>query len=425
MNTKHPIDDFFHSKLQDFEMEPPMHLWENIDKKRSFTYRLRKSRYLQMRLLTGILLLSILIAWQIRPKSINLGAFPIPAISSSQTAVTPQDSAEDAPVNNQTISAESEATTFSAIAPVKIIQDAVPPYSPKNQDLAFVAPAPAEKAALDPATTGTRNHAPKPLPENEIGALQYPLAAIEALPLAPIDRAPRKWQISAAVMAAPERAFRQLTPVNGASDAFIDARQAYETPWLSYTMGIELQAVSPSGLALATGIQYNRINEKFDYYNPAEKRFIVSDIKGPGAFLVGRDTTVISGQRWKTSHNYQSTLAIPLLLGYEKSHGKATFIIYGGPMIHIYNDYRKDLQNAESGYPVSISPETDNYLVASTRTRGQLSWQIRAGVQYDWKPGIQVFLAPQLRFSPGAGTTLNKEQYLVSGLSAGLKTRIY
>lgn len=424
MNSKHPIDEFFHSKLQDFEMDPPMHLWENIEKKRSsvFWLTIRKG------LVIGLILGGTLIWWQTRPENPQMGNFPIPLNTTPIVSETANPGSTEIAALPHTPDfpkiVQSNSTTAKTV-----LQHTPDPIFPKGESTSHSHPLASDKQSLSELTVSEQ-------PNSSVASEMLPLPVLSPLvsgqgnptlqqnAVLPVKRLSNKWKLSLNVFAAPEYALKKLSPQNDASDAFLQAQQNTEQAWLSYSTGIEIQAVSPRGLTFATGLQYNRINEKFDFYNPSEKRLKISDVKGPGNYLVGLDTIVITGQRWKTSRNYQTALAIPLLLGYEKSKGKISLGVYGGPLIHIYNDYRKDLPDQE-GYPVRLSGASDDPLATDFPAAWQLSWQIRAGLQYNWTPKMQLFTAPQFRFSRGAGTILTKENYWVGGLTMGVRTRIY
>ena len=158
-------------------------------------------------------------------------------------------------------------------------------------------------------------------------------------------------------------------------------------------------------------------DEKFDYYNPSETRLKTAPIEGPAGLLVAQDTIAVTGQRWKTARNYQRSLAIPLLLGFERARGKTTLAVYGGALLELRTDYRKVILDPESGDPVEL---------AGTSTQGwQLNWQLHAAWQYRISPTIQVFVAPQLSLISPVTTDYGRERFFATGLAAGIRTRMY
>lgn len=424
MNSKHPIDEFFHSKLQDFEMDPPMHLWENIEKKRRVPFWLSYKNAIGKGFMFLLVGSSTLIWWLNKSEIPEMGAFPIPINDVTMAIRSPNSLVKVIPT--QEFASELKKTATSAVE--MVLQKTADPVFPKEELTSQSSTVSVERYNVREMSSPKQKEALVAVPIPSLPVLapvnSQDNQTLQQYPVLPVKRFSPRWKLSLQIWGAPEYALKKRSPQNNASDAFLQAQQNTEQAWLSYSTGIEIQAQNSGGFTFTTGLQYGSINEKFDFYNPSETRFKISEVKGPGNYLVDLDTIAITGQRWKTSRNYQTAIAIPLFMGYEKSKGKISIGVYGGPLIHIYNGYRKDLLDQE-GYPVRLSGTSDSPLATGFPAAWQLSWQIRAGLQYNWTPKMQLFTAPQFRFSRAAGTTLTKENYWVGGLTMGVRTRIY
>lgn len=413
MNNHHPIDDFFRSKLQDFELDPPMHLWDHIETERNARLRGAPFGKKSTRLiLASIVVLSAGLFWWFGATSTpGLGAFPVPLKGGNAAVLVPT---SEPPIANQPPALYVQADPVLAIATAL----------PKKEDIlpALVAESTLSSDQLIPAESAPMPDAPLQLALPEIAA-RYPglLPAkapegLNATPL-PIEKATPGWRLYLSAFAGPQMAFKSWTPGSGFDETAISRQREAEQPWLSDFRAIGLHWVSPTGLTVTTGVQYHTLNEKFDYYNPSETRLKTAPIEGPAGLLVAQDTIAVTGQRWKTARNYQRSLAIPLLLGFERARGKTTLAVYGGALLELRTDYRKVILDPESGDPVEL---------AGTSTQGwQLNWQLHAAWQYRISPTIQVFVAPQLSLISPVTTDYGRERFFATGLAAGIRTRMY
>ena len=409
MNNHHPIDDFFRSKLQDFELDPPMHLWEGIDKR-------RKPVPFILKLLAGTAVIAMTWAgWYLTHPSAELNAFPIPlggqvvTQAPKQFPLQPETVGKATPPtaaivsnNNPPIAAASSAPTPALLPAIAAM---VPPTAPAVSEI---------------STTNARMYPELLVPPI---AISYPELLSVAPPELPavvpplIDKAAAAWHLHLAAFAGPQGALRRWTPSGAFDEATLARQQQAETPWLSDFRGVHLYAVSPGGFALATGVQYSSVYEKFDYYNPREIRLKISPIEGPAGLLVAQDTVMVTGQRWKTARNYHRTLGIPLLLGFERARGKTSLGVYGGTILHIRTDYRRVMLDPKTGDPMEVTATQPDAL--------RLSWQLHAAWQYRVSPALQVFVAPQLGITSPVSTNSGREQFFTAGLAAGIRTRIY
>lgn len=128
----------------------------------------------------------------------------------------------------------------------------------------------------------------------------------------------------------------------------------------AFSAGIRYTKVFNNGMSLRSGLNYSQINEKFQYLNPRDIRYILvitpRDIISGGNVVTVYDTVryTQTGTREKTTYNRYRSIDIPLQLGYEFGNGRLHTNISAGAIVNLYSWHKGDV--LDSAYqPVSIT----------------------------------------------------------------------
>jgi len=221
----------------------------------------------------------------------------------------------------------------------------------------------------------------------------------------------------------PDIAFRTLKPKTADYYEYSQTREDTESRGISFSSGLRFSVVSNYGWALRTGIVYSQINEKFDYLSEDEVRTTIKTIYGPGNVVIGYDTLVENGSRFKTTYNHYKMIDIPLIVGYEvNAKNKMSFSLNGGVYLNIMSRQKGDFLSPENKL-VSFTSEEENPYPAF-KSRLNLSLFGSVGVMYNITDQWQLLLEPQVRYYMDPLTNRNymvEQSYFSTGLITGLR----
>lgn len=197
----------------------------------------------------------------------------------------------------------------------------------------------------------------------------------------------------------------------------------------AYSAGVRFTKVFNNAMSVKAGVNYSQINEKFNYVNPAELRFITVIttrviIRAPGDTLYINDTLRYqqSGTRVKTTYNKYRSIDIPLMLGYELGNGKVHANISAGAIINLYSWYKGDV--LDSLYqPVSINSGKSSSAY-QYKTNIGVGFISSVSVYYKLNDQWHLLLEPYFRYnlSPMSKENLNIQQrYHTAGIRAGIR----
>ncbi|MEO7177199.1 MAG: hypothetical protein ABIV51_14750 [Saprospiraceae bacterium] len=175
-------------------------------------------------------------------------------------------------------------------------------------------------------------------------------------------------------------AFRKFDTKSGENIAVLVAREQTETAWYSYELGGELGVRFHKGLAIKTGLLYNQIREKFDYF---QDNFVFLSPEGD----------VKTGVRIIENTNRYTFVDIPLSVGYIAREGHWGWHGFVGAAYNVsFAAEGKVLSSA--GNPMAIGDASNTVTFASN---AGLSAHIQAGIDYYIGHRINLFLRPQFR----------------------------
>lgn len=454
MNESHPIDDLFRGRLKEYEMAPPMQLWDAIEQKRrrprtAFWWLPKKG------LLLGIGLLVIAIAGLLLFRSFDTNApalqhFPIyleqenttagqpgPDLEESQKlAILPLPSEQsDSPTappflpattneNNQIVTNSNDYSTNIQDAAPQVAS--TPPLSPSQQKpLLNSEEEKAETTAIaqKESINNQRNHleafsrlassAPAPLEAN---------ASVAEQPTWPVwtSRSGNGITYYMEAFGSPGFASRSLTPANETFSFLSQEWEAAQQQQSALQFGLRLAAVNRTGWSLRTGFHFTQIQESFNYVHHTAE---IEQIYDPDGGFVREDTIFVPSGAAVSSQNEYALLDLPLILGYQKRFQRWTVSAQAGPIFNLSFQPRGTLINPNRQLVAVASPEAQS---AFRSTLG-INWYAGLGLQYEVQPGVHLMLEPHLRFQQRsfmeAGFPI-QQKFLTGGVSVGVRKQI-
>lgn len=210
---------------------------------------------------------------------------------------------------------------------------------------------------------------------------------------------------------------------------YLKKKDSSENIMGSYTAGVRLSKTLGEHFVVKSGIQYSQVNEKFNYTNENEIRFITvvtirTIIRSPGDTLIIRDTSLVQqqGTRVKTTYNKYRSLDIPLILGYEWGGEKLRVSVNAGIILN--------LQSWQQGETLDT-----NYIPAAFNSKAGMNFKrniglsIYAGLSVIKKVGknSELFFEPYFRKNLGnmtESTSVFQQKFNTTGISIGLRYKL-
>lgn len=412
MNNRE-FDRIFRERLENFETEPPMHLWGNIVEARAATRRpwLWWSGGIGMLTLTACIGIWLMGASGSQAEMVVKGAFPIPVEATA-----------------------GETPTSPPVATISEEAAAPPAVTPPAQVVAERETEQEEQSALVQAAE-TTNFA-----QEETAAPAASVASFDALgsarfqPLAcsrfkdgfpenscrPFSK--EKWGLNwyAEVAGSPEYVFRSLSPREKEYAGYAEARNEMEEIRGGFSAGLRLSAVTDFGLSLRTGLQYSQINEVLNFRDPDDVRIIVTNVYDGFGNIIGSDTIYEAGTHIRITYNRYRMVDLPVMLGYEFQFPRFSMTVHGGAIFNLAFAKKGDI----------LSPEGDPVGIASSeafRDRMGLSLAGGIGFNYRLKPDLQFVLEPQFRVVLDPVTRSDyplRQEYFLTGINLGLRYKL-
>ena len=230
--------------------------------------------------------------------------------------------------------------------------------------------------------------------------------------------------------AGPDKAFENYKSYGDTASTNYLARRKASTKFASaFSAGARYTKVFNNGTSVRAGINYTQVNEKFQYFNPNEIKFVTVIttrvvIRAPGDTIYINDTLQYqqSGTRIKTTFNRYRNIDVPLVIGYELGNGKIHANINAGVIINIYSWYHGDV--LDSLYqPVTITTGKSNSVYQFKNNIG-VGFLAGVSVYYRMTDKLHLVLEPYFRYnlSPMSKQNLNLQQkYSIGGVRAGIR----
>jgi len=217
---------------------------------------------------------------------------------------------------------------------------------------------------------------------------------------------------------APEYVMRSLEAKTPEDDPYRQRRSNTEATLYGVSGGVRLSIVTRRGLALRTGMIYNRILERFNLEKEGDTR-IVQVVQ---AGTMDTITTVERGTTILRSYNRYHSIDIPLLLGYEIEAGKFNFSINSGVYFNIFARQKGKILS-QSDEPEFITSNNPQRINAFEKDLG-ISIYGSIGLNYQIRPNLQLLIEPNLRYQLKPITLETyplEQQYINVGLLLGVR----
>jgi hypothetical protein len=450
MNNRHPLDEVFRHKLQGYEAEAPMHLWDKIAQQRDRQPWLKSwmkqhpplAALAGALVVVGILRLSL---FMLQPgEAPALSSFPILAVPEAPMPPL-AGTAPSAPVLAEL--SETRALVPEAL-PARAI--AAPPASAPS--LRQAAAAALAQAAEDGATQLARLAAAPAVgaaPPEELASAAAP-AKLEAPALLPsrleqvaahkpgflsnlFSPEPRcahfgagPWRFYVDALVSPDLAFRNLQSRNPEYEHYLESRNETESYLFAFSGALRLSAVNQSGLAIRSGINYSQISEKFDYFSGSEQIVKYISRFDQQGNVIGTDTIIEVGTRHKVTHNTYRMLDIPFLLGYEVGGNKLKASVNAGAYLNLLFRQRGDFLSPQDMTPVSFDSSNPNAYPVFRQQVG-LGWYGSVGLAFQAGQNLQFLVEPHFKLFPRPVTLdqfVLEQRYLTTGIFVGLRAQL-
>lgn len=232
------------------------------------------------------------------------------------------------------------------------------------------------------------------------------------------------------VYAGPDMGIRSFGSfgADSTSDAYLQRRKQSTKFRSAFSAGVRYTRVFANGISLRTGVNYSQLNEKFQYINPKDIRYIL--VITPRDVIIGGVNTTIydtlryvqEGTRVRTTYNRYRNVDIPLQVGYEFGNGRLHTNISAGVIVNLYSWQRGDM--LDSAYqPVSITTGKANgdYGFRTNIGAGFLGC---VSMYYKLNSRLHILAEPFLRynFNPITSDKLNiTQKYHTIGLRLGVR----
>ena|GEM_PF-3170195 len=216
----------------------------------------------------------------------------------------------------------------------------------------------------------------------------------------------------------PEYVIRNLSAKTAEDENYRRRRDDTEATLYGLSGGVRLSVVTRRGLALRTGVVYNRIMERFKLEKEGDVRIVQIVPAGTTDTI----TSIETGTTVVRSYNRYHAIDIPLLLGYEIEAGKFNFSINAGAYFNIYARQKGKILS-QSDTPEFITSNNPQRINAFKKDLG-ISVYGSVGLNYQIRPNLQLLIEPNLRYQLkpiSLETYPLEQQYINVGLLLGVR----
>jgi hypothetical protein len=432
MNRNHPLDEVFRRKLEAYEVEIPPHIFGQIQEKRNKSHLLMLQIKSQLPLLLLYSLLSITAFTfydhhLLAPSSgLSYQQASSPGLKGYTLMPTPNDNTTaTALISGHKAKKKKTPRPKNGIINKQPAAKVSNPPGLKNK---AVPPASKEAASLNPRPTTIKpvaNLAPLRKKSNHPGLYQTgkrPILGFQPSPRCP-RFGPDNWRIYLEALVAPDIPFRFISADAPDLETYVARREATEKQQLAYSSSLRLSLVSNKGFVFRAGATFSQINERFRYLNESEIRTIVTDIYDQNGNIIGTDTALVLGTRYKVSQNKYRMLDIPVIFGYQFKKKAMRLSVNAGLLVNLAFRQKGDLLSPIDLQPVSIDSGTPDAYPAFKQQAG-LGWYGSLGLEYELGTDLYLMLEPYAKSFPRSLTTAQygvQQRYFHAGIFIGLK----
>jgi hypothetical protein len=466
MNERNPIDDLFREKLQGYNLDSPMFLFDKIAEERAQRAAVvpPSPKYGAWLLILALLIpvLGSIWIWHevVDRKPRPNQAFPIPQFEAPVAAntisipsLTPTEQEKQAgsianstvtasiPVNKLTTKNSQSATTQTRKTSEIRVKD-IAALTPTQ----YITITNATEAAgnlptiLDPAkdiATSTISAQPAsaeseaPTLLDAVSPIETRLLLLEEAPLPVtfkyIPPRPKGWRMYTELMLGEEFYSRTLKAKDPDFDAYRTARESTEKFRNGQSYTVRFSMVSQDGIAIRSGLNLSQFTESFSMNYSSKQIQSLTPIYGTDGKLIGTDTSFQTLVNKQHTNNRFTAVNIPVLLGYERKFGQFTLSINGGVMLNmVFNQKGSFLSPDRPGATVEFTSNQPNAYPAF-RNRLGVGMYASAALSYPISSSLRLVAEPYARWGGGSVTASDyalDQHYWSTGFSIGIRKKI-
>jgi len=240
------------------------------------------------------------------------------------------------------------------------------------------------------------------------------------------DKGDKNWSSSIGFNFIYGKAPSRLSP-NGDSIAdYLQNRKDTETSLDAVRIGLDLRWQHKSGFYIKPGVEYEQINERFDYVFTRDTVLdqadqivaTVYDINGTPSDSIGTARVVERYTLDKEIYNRYHSIDIPILIGYASQKNKFGWFVEGGASMNLWFKARGQIVDF-AGSDIRL---TDNADLFKPRTGISLIGSI--GLSYQLTEQFNLSLSPSIKYHLGSISSdenLIDQKYTNVGLQLGLR----
>ena len=201
-------------------------------------------------------------------------------------------------------------------------------------------------------------------------------------------------------------------------------RENTESYMLSYQANARLGIKLPSGLTGMAGVSYDRYNERFDYFNPAEQLPIETTV----IVVAGGDSTVsISieaiGEHTVKHTNTMSFVSVPLTAAYTWQGDKLNVGVHGGMAVNLLFLKSGRIVNEEGLQSLNSTVRKETYKTSA-------GFNLTGGLIFEYKIDRDISFIAEPRFSYNLRSLTTDgypidQKYLTAGINFGIRKILY
>ena len=224
---------------------------------------------------------------------------------------------------------------------------------------------------------------------------------------------------------APEVSMRSLTARTESAIPYAQKRAGAESFTGSGSLGIRVSYVTKKGIGIRSGLNYSKINERFEYFNGYDTTWTIGYDQNHNPI----DTTFKYNARILTKHNKYKFTDIPVLLTYEVNLSDFVLSFNGGLGFNIstqstgqvYSNDQMSLLDLSSAVNESGSEKIYKSKVGMSIIGGfGLNYKINRRIMLLVEPSMRYYLSPIT-----SDSYVLKQKYLQLGILTGFRYRLY
>ena len=221
--------------------------------------------------------------------------------------------------------------------------------------------------------------------------------------------------------------FRELTPRSPEDQTYADDRNQTEDAWYGFGGTFRASVLLNEHVALRLGLDYQQINERFRYNEPGETRIVTEEIFGPDGEVIGTTTDTVVGVRNVQWTNQYRMIGVPAMIGYEMDFGNFLLTLNGGASFNVATARRGriltpggDIGSIDTGTPDADDPPA----AGAYKTLVGTSLIGSIGLNYELRSDLYLVVEPQFRYYLKSFTKMEfpvEHRHANLGLQFGLR----